>query len=110
MINKTAPELWQDYLFLTKEMLKFLDRQDMELFYELMNQRERLQVLIEDASDDGYISSPAGKKLQAQVLSANQVLMNHFQATHSKMKHHQQVAEAYSGGNQPPMASRNWER
>ncbi|MGE4271306.1 MAG: hypothetical protein AB7E31_00350 [Desulfitobacterium sp.] len=110
MMNKTAPELWQDYLFLTKEMLKFLDRQDMELFYELMNQRERLQTLIEGASDEGYLSSPAGKKLKTQILSENQVLMNHFQGTHSKVKHHQQVAEAYSGGNQYSTASRNWER
>lgn len=110
MMKKTAPELWQDYLFLTKEMLKFLDRQNMELFYELMNQRERLQTLIEETSDDGCISSDAGKELKNQIQTTNQTLMSYFQATHSKVKQHHQVAEAYSGGNKYPVNNRNWVR
>ena len=36
MGGKTAEALWQDYQFLTKEMLKFLAQPDMDLFYELM--------------------------------------------------------------------------
>ncbi|SHN80961.1 hypothetical protein [Desulfitobacterium chlororespirans] len=110
MIEKTPESLWRDYLFLTKEMLKFLDKQDMELFHELMNQRERMQVLVEETPDNGFKSSPEGRKLLAQIQEENWLLMNHFQATHSKAKHHHQVAEAYSGGNQQPVNHRNWVR
>lgn len=110
MNEKTAAALWQDYLFLTKEMQKFLDKQDMEMFHELMNQRERMQTLIEETLDSCFKSSPEGKKLLSQIQRENQVLMGCFQATHSKVKHHHQVAEVYSGGNQYPTNNRNWVR
>ena len=110
MREKTASELWQDYLFLTKEMHKFLDKQDMEMFHELMNQRERMQHLIEETPDKGFKSSSEGRKLLSQIQRENQNLMSRFQVTHSKVKHHHQVAEVYSGGNQYPVNNRNWVR
>ncbi|AFM01814.1 hypothetical protein Desde_3532 [Desulfitobacterium dehalogenans ATCC 51507] len=110
MTEKTPESLWQDYLFLTKEMLKFLDKKDMELFHDLMSQRERMQTLIEETPDQGFRSSPEGRKLLTEIQGEDQILMSHFQATHSKAKHHHQVAEAYSGGNQRPVNHRNWVR
>lgn len=110
MTEKATADLWQDYLFLTKEMRKFLDKEDMELFHELMNQRERMQTLIEETSDNGFRNSLEGKKLLSQIQRENQVLMSHFQATHSKVRHHHQVSEAYSAGNQNPVNNRNWVR
>ncbi|HHY26237.1 MAG TPA: hypothetical protein GX523_05710 [Desulfitobacterium dehalogenans] len=110
MTEKTPESLWRDYLFLTKEMLKFLDKQDMELFHDLMNQRERMQALIEEIPDNGFRSSPEGRKLLSEIRGEDQILMSHFQATHSKAKHHHQVAEVYSGGNQRPVNHRNWVR
>lgn len=110
MIERTPQSLWQDYLFLTKEMQKCLNRQDMELFHNLMNQRERMQTLIEETPDHGFRSSSAGRELLTGIQREDQILMSHFQATHSKARHHHQVAEAYSGGNQRPMSRRNWVR
>ena len=110
MIEKTPESLWRDYLFLTKEMLKFLDKQDMELFHELLNQRERLQAVIEETPDHGFRNSSEGRKLLSQLQEENKTLMSHFQATHSKARHHHQVAEAYSGGNRQPVNRRNWVR
>ncbi|EHL04598.1 hypothetical protein HMPREF0322_04685 [Desulfitobacterium hafniense DP7] len=110
MTEKTPESLWQDYLFLTKEMLKFLDKQDMELFHELMNQREQMQTLLEETPDDSFRNSPAGRRILNEIREENQILMNRFQATHSKAKQHHQVAEAYSGGNQHPGNHRNWVR
>lgn len=110
MTERTSESLWQDYLFLTREMLKFLEGQDMEMFHELMNQREGLQSLIEEASDNGFKESPGGRELLSRIHQENQVLMSYFQAAHSKVRHHHQVAEAYSSGNQYPVNNRNWVR
>ena len=44
-------QLWQDYLFVTKEMGKCLVRKDYELFAELISQREQLQSLLDQADD-----------------------------------------------------------
>ena len=35
-------ELWQKYLALTKELLKFIDRKDIDMFLEIVSQRDQL--------------------------------------------------------------------
>lgn len=96
MNKKTAPTLWQDYLFLTKEMRKFLDRQDFELFYDLLEQRARLQDLIEEIPDQGFKSSLEGQKLLSEIEQNNQAVLLGMQVKHSKAKHHHQVSEVYN--------------
>lgn len=96
MVEKTAQALWQDYLFLTKEMLKFLDKQDMELFYELMDQRDRLQTIIDEAADEGFKVSPRGRSLLEEIQQSNQFVLHNLQVRHSKAKRHNQVSETYN--------------
>ncbi len=55
-------ELWQDYHFLTQEMSKFLVRNDIDLFFELMNQREKIQAELDSCEDD-YKRTAEGKSL-----------------------------------------------
>jgi len=96
MNEKTAQALWQDYSFLTKEMLKFLDKQVMELFYELMDQRERLQTLIDTSEDKGFKLSPMGKNLLMEANQDNQVILHNLQVRHNRAKRHHQVSETYN--------------
>jgi len=109
MTEKRAEVLWQDYLFLTKELLKFLEKQDMGMFHDLLDQREKLQALIEDTPDDGFRNSPAGKNLLSEIVKVEQVLGSRFQVVYNKAKHHHQVAEAYNNVHQQPFSKRNWE-
>lgn len=97
MTNKTSQELWQDYQFLTSEMIKFLDKPDMNLFYELMNQRERLQNMIDESEDKGYKASSEGKALLSQIQRDNQYITEHLQLQINQGKHIHQVAEVYNG-------------
>ena len=78
--------------------------------HELLNQREKIQALIEEAPGNGFKQSPEGRKLLAQIHKENQKLMSHFQVTHNKVKHHHQVAEAYANRNQYPGNNRDWVR
>lgn len=110
MAEKTAQALWQDYLFLTKEMLKFLNQQDMELFYELMDQRERLQIIIEETPDEGFKLSPHGLNLLTEVERENQKIFRDLQLKHSRAKLHHQVSEVYNNMGNTTINRVNMER
>ncbi len=96
MADKTARELWQDYQFLTKEMVKFLEKQDMNLFYDLLNQREQLQPLIDQTPDEGFKVSPEGKKMLTEIKQDSQSIIQNMQLRLNTSKRQQQVSNAYS--------------
>lgn len=110
MVGKTAQALWQDYRFLTKEMLKFLAKQDMELFYDLLNQRERLQTIIEQTPDDGFKVSPAGRSLLAEIQQDSQSIIHSLQLRLGSSKRQHLVAEAYSVASTTAVSGMNWKR
>ena len=110
MVGKTADALWQDYRFLTKEMLKFLVQQDMDLFYELMNQREKLQTILEQADDEGFKFSPQGQILLCEIQQINQDITDNMQLLLSRSKRQQQVSEAYSTASTTAVSQMNWKR
>ena len=109
MVDKTASELWQDYWFLTKEMAKFLTKQDMDLFYDLMSQRERLQILIDQTADDGFKVSASGRSLLTEIKQQSQTIIQKLQFALNNNKRHQQVSDAYSSHSAVP-GSHSWNR
>ena len=110
MVEKTAQALWQDYRFLTKEMLKFLAKQDMELFYDLMNQREQLQVILEQTPDEGFKISPIGKALISEIQQDSQAIIETLQIRMGSSKRQHQVSKAYSAANTTAVSQMNWKR
>ena len=109
MADKTAGQLWQDYGFLTKEMAKFLAKQDMNLFYDLMNQRERLQTLIDQTADDGFKASTPGRSLLLKIKQESQTILQRMQLQFNHSKRQQQVSDAYNGHSADPV-NRSWNR
>ena len=110
MVGKTAQALWQDYQFLTKEMKKFLIEQDMELFNNLMNQRERLQVIIDQTPDDGFKVSVLGKSLLSEIQQINQEIADNMQLLLNRSKQQHQVSEAYGAASTTAVSQMNWKR
>ncbi len=110
MGDKTAQALWQDYQFLTKEMMKFLARQDMDLFNELMNQREQLQPMIDQVADYGFKDSPVGQTILAEVQEDNQYIIDNVQVLLSRSKRYHQVSKAYNGLSTTVVSQMNWKR
>jgi uncharacterized protein YoxC len=110
MKGKTAEALWQDYHFLTKEMKKFLTQQDMELFNDLMNQREMLQTIIDETADNGFKVSGKGKNLLTEIQQVNQEITNNMQLLHSSSKRHHQVSEAYGAASTTAVCQMDWKR
>ena len=110
MSGKTVEVLWQDYQFLTKEMKKFLIQQDMDLFNDLMNQRERLQIIIEHTADDGFKISRDGRILLRGIQQMNQEITDNMQLLLSRSKRQHQVSEAYGAASTTAVSQMNWKR
>jgi len=110
MTGKAGQQLWLDYHFLTKEMVKFLDKQEMDLFYELMNQRERLQGMIDQATDGEFRNSAEGQRLLFEIQSDSNLITHtlQFQVNIGKRQH--QVSEAYGGEAGAPVNRMSWTR
>lgn len=110
MQGNKAEALWQEYSFLSKEMLKFLAKQDMDLFYNLMNQRERLQTLIEQTPDDGFKVSPVGLSLLSETQQDSQTIIQNLQIRLGSSKRHHQVSEAYGAASTTAVSQMKWNR
>ncbi|MCX7780198.1 MAG: hypothetical protein N2491_04660 [Negativicutes bacterium] len=95
MMIKPAKELWHDYLFLTQEMAKFLQRQDFDMFFELMEQRERLQAMIDEADGDGFKVSDEGRQILNSIRQENQLIMLQLRVNLNNARHERKVNQAY---------------
>ena len=89
-----SEKLWKDYLFLTIEMGKCLDREDLALFSDLIDQRQMMQDLI-DESTDGFAMRTEGKRLIEQIQQQNQRVQQHLTVLKNRSKHQQAVSTAY---------------
>lgn len=88
---------WEDYLFVTLEMNKFLGNYDLKMFFSLVEQRETLQSELQILSDKAYNDSPKGKELLAKIQQANQEMLNQFHFVFNMMKNRETVSQAYGG-------------
>jgi len=109
--TKSAKELWQDYLFLTRELAKCLLRDDFPLFEELLGQRGRLQGMIEECQQQngeatGFSSEQDRRELLAQVKTADEELHKVFRVYQNNRKHHSDAAMAYEGLDNPLVGMR----
>ena len=95
--QRTAAELWQDYLFLSREMLKFLERKEHELFLELMSQREKVQQMLDELVNDDFKHTKQGQVLFLELRGLNLGITQKVQLflNHAKQKH--SVSKAYDG-------------
>jgi hypothetical protein len=91
-------ELWQNYLFLTREMKKFLLRKDLDLFFEIMKQREKVQAQIDTAPDAAYRLTSEGQKLLESVREDNKDIILAMQQQMYQLKQQHSITQAYEGG------------
>jgi hypothetical protein len=99
MVENT--KLWHDYLFLTREMRTFLSKQDMVMFYELLDQRERLQGKIQDAGDYSFLSTDEGRLLAAEVQDCDKVIGLNLRGGMARLRQQREVKNKYRAAYQP---------
>lgn len=93
---KPITSLWQDYLFLTRELFKLLTNDpDMELFQEILEQRGSLQKMIEQHPDTHYTETPAGKSALEQINREDQAVRLRLQFLMNRLTNRDKINRAY---------------
>ena len=94
----SGENLWKDYRFLTREMETFIARQELDMFYELMNQREQLQLMIEAEDDGSFLQTDAGREMTRELQDTEALISTQLRGSMSQLKQRRQVQNAYHGG------------
>ena len=93
--EKKAEELWGTYYMLSEEMLKFIAREDVDMFLQLLEQRSSIQQLIEDKADDGWTKTPAGQEMYQKLKSVDMQLQYKARLWLNKSKQQNQAVKVY---------------
>lgn len=88
-------DLWQKYLALSQEMSKFLAKQNLDMFMELLGQREKLQPVIEKAEDSGFRKTSEGRQLFAAVQQENRLMNIMLQRLSNQLQQNRSLNQAY---------------
>lgn len=94
-LNRSTEKLWRDYEFLTNEIRKIAELGDDKLVIDLINQRERLQAIIEEKNDKAYVKSPEGKALLATILAESKKATEIIQKRYNHLKQQHRLSQTY---------------
>jgi len=98
MDAKALHAKWQDYLFLTEEMKKFLQKNDLDMFLSLLDQREAIQKEIQTIQEDHFFySSDEGRTLLCNIQQVNRAMMMAFQVVFNGLRNRENISQAYEG-------------
>ena len=96
MVTKDSRELWQQYAFLTAEMRKFVSIPDWPTLEALQQQREEVQTLLMQGTDD-FRETEEGQALLQQILQEQQQLVQAVDALKRNVQQQHANASAYRG-------------
>ena len=92
---KQARILWQKYFALTKELLKFSDQKDSELFMELVDQRGRLIEKLKELPQNNYRESEECKKMIEQIIPMDKQIMYRAKSWLNKSRRQNSAVRSY---------------
>ena len=94
-VLRQARILWQKYFSLTKELLKFSDQKDSELFMELVDQRERLIEKMKALPENDYRETDECKRLIEQIIPMDRQIIYRAKAWLNKSRRQNSVVRSY---------------
>lgn len=90
-----AKEAWQQFATLSKEMDKFLDKNDTDVFLDLLRQRAFFEEKIKTNPEQSFIKSPQGQLLLKEIIRVNKVILQKTHIWLNKTKTNRDVSQAY---------------
>lgn len=90
-----ARALWQKYFALTKELLKFSDQTDSDLFVDLVDQRERLIEKIKALPENNYRESAECKEMISQMIPMDKQIIYKARAWLNKSRRQNNTVRSY---------------
>ena len=94
-IRFTEQELWEKYLAVTKELLKFINEEDIDTFLALVDQRQRLMEMLQKLPTHEYANSPAGIELREQIKPMDMQIMYRARSWLNKSKRNNMAVKSY---------------
>lgn len=94
-VLRQARILWQKYFSLTKELLKFSDQKDSELFMELVDQRERLIEKMKALPENDYRETDECKRLIEQIIPMDRQIIYRAKAWLNKSRRQNSAVRSY---------------
>lgn len=94
-MHEDAKNLWEKYLMITQEMKKFIDKQDIDTFLELVPQRDQLIALLEEIPDKSYLKLEEFKAIGAQIIPLDREIMYKARAWLNKSRRQNSMVRAY---------------
>ena len=92
---KQARILWQKYFALTKELVKFSDQKDSDLFMELVDQRGRLIDKMKSLPENNYRDSEECKKLIEQIIPMDRQIIYRAKSWLNKSRRQNSAVRSY---------------
>ena len=97
-------ELWQKFAMLTDEMKKFIDKNDIDQFLELDEQRDQFEKMIKKQKDHAFIQSVEGQALlkrliavQKEIHTAGQKWLNDSRMNRNVSRSYESLGFSMSG-------------
>ena len=98
-VIEQARNLWQKYFALTKELLKFSDQKDSDLFIELVNQREQLVEKIKALPPNDYRQSDECQAMIEQIIPMDKQIIYRARAWLNKSRRQNSTVRSYDVSN-----------
>ncbi len=98
MLNETeekAAELWHKYFAVTQDMVKLLDREDFDLFMDLVEQRDRLINLMRELPANDYRQSDECQELIGKIKPLDMQLIYRAKTWLNKSRHTTSAVRSY---------------
>ena len=99
MLDKTeldkAKVLWEKYFNLTQELLKFINKQDIETFLTLVPQRDKLIELLEELPSKDYLQLEEFKEIGKKIIPMDREIMYKARAWLNKSRRQNSVVKSY---------------
>ena len=94
-VIKKARGLWQKYVVITKEMLKFIDKKDVDTFLTLVPQRSQLIELIKALPQNNFRETEECKAMIEQIKPMDMQIMYKARAWLNKSRRQTSAVKSY---------------
>jgi hypothetical protein len=94
-----ARNLWQKYFSVTKELLKYSDQRDNDLFVDLVKQRQQLMEMLQALPQDDYRKTPECQEMIGQMIPMDKQIIYRARAWLNKSKRQNSTVRSYDVAN-----------
>ena len=94
-VLEQAHVLWRKYLTLTNELLKFISKGDVDTFFELVSQRDKLIELIKELPKNNFRETDEFKSIAEQIKPMDMQIMYKARAWLNKSRRQNNTVKAY---------------